>query len=370
MIIERDWILLDSNSLLKSLYLEETAGNPSFTPLAWRWVRELENLLVRLHESFGWTYVNLASLQSEVTWSLTGRLDNWRENLFLTSKRGFLLAPTSEEYATLLMKRLCPSGGKIFQSSFKYRDELRSRGLSRTREFLMKDAYSAVRDFPTALAVLRQVHMMYQSFFNKIGLPVLTCKSYDLAMSKDAISFEFIVEHQLGEGRFVREESSEHGINYNLIDVDGEVKGFEVGHIFYLGNHYAKTLRYVNKDKPYEMGSYGVGLTRLLEVKLIKEGHLSWEGISPWRMLILYSGSSSLITYFRLFSNLNKIALVKVNRHVNKNFSFSKKFLANIPLCVVRSNHIVLLLKQRKLKVNLRNLKLTQLISLCDSLLH
>ena len=139
----------------------------------------------------------------------------------------------------------------------------------------MKDAYSAVEGFSNAISTLRQVHSIYQSFFNRISLPVSTCKSCDLAMGKDAISFEFIVEHQSGEGKFVKKQSHEHGIDYSLIDSEGEVRGFEVGHIFYLGNQYAKTLGYLHGTEPYEMGSYGVGITRLLEVKLIKEGRLS-----------------------------------------------------------------------------------------------
>lgn len=370
MIIGRNWILLDGDSLLKNLYLEETAGNPSFTPLAWRWIKELENLLVKFHESAGWTHVNLASLQSRDVWNSTDRLSNWRQNLFLTSNEKFLLAPTSEEYATLLMKRLCPNGGRIFQSSFKYRNELRSRGLSRTREFLMKDAYSAVEGVSNAIVTLRQVHSIYRSFFNRIGLPVSTCKSCDLAMGKDAISFEFIVEHQLGEGKFVKEQSHEHGIDYSLIDSEGEVRGFEVGHIFYLGNQYAKTLRYLHGTEPYEMGSYGIGITRLLEVKLIKEGRLSWKGISPWKVLVLYNGSCSLITYLRLLSSLRKVALIKVYKHVNKNFSFSKRFLSDIPLCLVRLDSLTLFLNRRKVRINLSKLNLTQLTFLCDSLLH
>lgn len=140
----------------------------------------------------------------------------------------------------------------------------------------MKDAYSAHKTTEEALDTLKRVSLTYLRFFKRIGLPVKICNSQDLAMSQDAISFEFVLEDSRGEGKFTLEEGTKHGVDYSLNDVEGEVKGFEIGHIFYLGDVYSKSFNYLSAQGiPLKMGSYGIGLTRLLEVKLLHEEKLS-----------------------------------------------------------------------------------------------
>jgi prolyl-tRNA synthetase len=118
-----------------------------------------------------------------------------------------LLSPTCEElYTDLFDKAYANSlrAGrtiKIYQINYKFRKELRPRGMARTREFIMKDGYSISREHSEALNILFQIYRQYVNIFNALGLEVKIGAIDDDSMG-DGITYEFVVPTDSGEGKY------------------------------------------------------------------------------------------------------------------------------------------------------------------------
>ena len=209
----------------------------------------------------------------------------------------------------------------LYQIQWKFRDEIRPRfGVMRCREFLMKDNYSFDLTKQDAAKSYDNMFKCYLDIFKKIGLKIIPVMADPGAIGGD-LSHEFHLISESGDNNILYEKrigdinNLDHNTSFsklrNLYSVTEDeynkknklpldklikTKGIEVGHIFYFGTKYSDKLgAYVldNKGKKVtvEMGSYGIGISRLVAA-VIESSHdnkgIIWpKSIAPFKIGII-----------------------------------------------------------------------------------
>jgi prolyl-tRNA synthetase len=161
---------------------QHMAGVYSYLPLGFRVVNKIENIIREEMDNIGGQELRLPSLHSATNWKKTGRWDTY-DTLFKfkshLSKLDLAISPTHEEVVTPLVKGHAFSYKDLpiapYQIETKFRDETRpTLGLSRLREFRMKDMYS----FHTTKEDLYNFYDIakdaYWNIFERVGLKELT----------------------------------------------------------------------------------------------------------------------------------------------------------------------------------------------------
>lgn len=153
-------------------------GLYAFLPLALRSVRKVEEIVREEMNAIGSQEILMPITQPAEIWKQSERWDVYGEEMFkLNDRHGheYCLGPTHEELVTVLTKMDTSSYKQLpvslYQIQNKYRDEKRPRfGLMRSREFIMKDAYTFDMDEE---GLDRQYHLMYDAYtriFTRCGL--------------------------------------------------------------------------------------------------------------------------------------------------------------------------------------------------------
>lgn len=170
---------IPTHDLLQKLgYIHQhSSGLVHWLPLGLRTLRSVESIVRNRILQAGGLEVSLSTLSSKSMWEKTGRLQN--KELFKlkdAKDKEYVLAPTCEEEITQLISSYASSYKDLpllaFQISRKYRDELRPRGgLLRSREFLMKDAYSFDISETEAMRTFDKVNTAYRAIFTDLKVP-------------------------------------------------------------------------------------------------------------------------------------------------------------------------------------------------------
>lgn len=165
--------------MLRAGLIRKAAGGIySYLPLGWRVIRKLEAIIREEMEAKGAQEIMMPIVQPAEIWQETGRWDVFGPEMFRLQDvhgRDFCLGPTHEEMITTLVRDEVRSYKQLplnlFQIQNKYRDERRPRfGLMRSREFIMKDAYSFDVDEAGADVAYRGMYEAYTNIFNRCGL--------------------------------------------------------------------------------------------------------------------------------------------------------------------------------------------------------
>lgn len=208
--------------LLRAGYIrQEAAGVYSFLPLGLRLVRKIQAIVREEMDRAGAQELALPLLQPGEPWQRTGRWEIYGRELFrLKDRHGrdFCLAPTHEELITGLAGREVKSYRQLplilYQVQNKYRDEPRPRGgLLRSREFLMKDAYSFDAGPNGMEESYRRMYDAYCRILDRCGLHWLAVEASGGAIGGTQ-THEFMVPSDVGEADIVR--CSECGYAANL----------------------------------------------------------------------------------------------------------------------------------------------------------
>ena len=179
------------------------AGLYCFTPLGWRVMRRIENIIREEMDLSGAQEVHLPALQPIENWQQTGRAEAMGQTLFRLAdrkERGFVLGPTHEEVMSFLASRTIQSYRDLpvtlYQIQTKFRDEQRPRGgLVRLREFTMKDAYSFDTDWDTLDASYNAAFAAYIRIFERAGVPVIPVAADSGAIGgKESQEFIFLTD--------------------------------------------------------------------------------------------------------------------------------------------------------------------------------
>lgn len=196
---------LESHKLLLRAGLVTTfaAGLYAFTPLGWRVIRKIEQIIRDEMDATGAQEVRLPELNPVELWEQSGRAQTMGQTLFRLAdrkERGFVLGPTHEEGMSFLASRHIQSYRDLpvtlYQIETKFRDEQRPRGgLVRLREFTMKDAYSFDTSWETLDASYAAAYDAYVRIFTRAGVPVIPVAADSGAIGgKESQEFIYLTE--------------------------------------------------------------------------------------------------------------------------------------------------------------------------------
>ncbi len=201
------------------------SGLYNWLPLGLRTLRKVERIVREEMDNAGAMEVLMPAIQPAELWQESGRWEQYGPELLRVNdrhNREFCVGPTHEEVITDLIRREIKSYKQLpanfYQIQTKFRDEIRPRfGVMRSREFIMKDAYS----FHVGQESLQQtydvMHTAYSNIFNRLGLdfrPVLA----DTGSIGGAKSHEFHVLASSGEDDIAFSNSSDYAANVELAE--------------------------------------------------------------------------------------------------------------------------------------------------------
>lgn len=270
--------------LAKAGYISQVAaGVYALLPLAVRSLQKIEQVVREEMNSIGGNEVVFSALQPKSTWEKSGRWDdeNFRQIVYIDQDADMTFGATHEEPMSIAVKEKVQSYRDLpvilYQFQTKFRKELRAKsGLLRGREFRMKDLYSFHPDNESHHEFYESAATAYLRVFKRLGLDAYRVKASGGVFSKE-YSDEFQVICPTGEDEILVNHKTKTGFNKEVeADISvaekdklERVKAIEVGNIFHLGSKYSDAfdLKYLNKDgvrKSIVMGSYGIGITRLL----------------------------------------------------------------------------------------------------------
>ena len=300
---------------------QQAAGIYSWLPIGKR-VLEKVNAIVREEQNrAGAIEILMPTIQSAELWQESGRYDDYGKEMLRISdrqERPMLYGPTNEEIVTDIFRGYVRSYRdlplNLYHIQFKFRDEIRPRfGTMRSREFLMKDAYSFDIDQARARHSYNKMFVAYLRTFARMGLRSVPMRADTGPIGGD-LSHEFIILADTGESEiFCHKEYLGYdipNIGTDFEDVGGlqeivnkwtalyaatsemhdaeafeqiadgdrlSARGIEVGHIFYFGTKYSDPMKATvtgpdGKEHAVHMGSYGIGPTRLVPA-IIEASH-------------------------------------------------------------------------------------------------
>jgi len=199
---------IDSHRLLvrAGLARKVAGGLYAYLPLGMRSLRKIQQIVREEMDRAGALEIVTPILQPAELWRTTGRWDTMGPNMFKLRDRGeheFALGPTAEEVFTDLAKGLVSSYRQlpvtIYQMQWKFRDETRPRfGLMRSKEFLMKDAYSFDVDAEGADRSYWNMYHAYERIYARCGLKAVPVQA-DGGDMGDSLTHEFHVLADAGE---------------------------------------------------------------------------------------------------------------------------------------------------------------------------
>jgi len=323
--------------LRAGLVRQTAAGIYAWLPIGFRVLKKIEQIVREEQDRAGAIEMLMPTLQSADLWRQSGRYDAYGPEMLRIKDRHdreMLYGPTNEEMITDIFKEGAKSyrdlPRTLYHIQWKFRDEVRPRfGVMRGREFLMKDAYSFDLDEAGARQSYYRQLLAYLRTFQRMGIRAVPMKAASGPIGGD-LSHEFIVLAPTGESEVFYDAAFEEfdwaqadlsyedgaglealfnqvSSTYSATDEThdparwGEVaadrqrqgRGIEVGHIFYFGTKYSASmgLKVSGPDGSMvypEMGSYGVGVSRLVGA-IIEASHddngIIWpEAVAPWKV--------------------------------------------------------------------------------------
>lgn len=224
--IPSDAVVVSHQYMLKAGMMRKVSnGLYAFLPLALRSVRKVEDIVREEMNAIGSQEILMPITQPAEIWKQSERWDVYGEEMFkLNDRHGheYCLGPTHEELVTVLAKMDTSSYKQLpvslYQIQNKYRDEKRPRfGLMRSREFIMKDAYTFDMDEE---GLDKQYHLMYDAYtriFTRCGLhfrPVLA----DSGAIGGSGSHEFEVIADSGEADIVYCKDCDFAANIEAVE--------------------------------------------------------------------------------------------------------------------------------------------------------
>ena len=371
---------------------QASAGIYSWLPLGFKIMKKIEQVVREEQNSIGAQEMLMPTIQSAEIWKESGRYEDYGEEMLRITdrqKREMLYGPTNEEQITEIFRTSVKSYKLLpqifYHIQWKFRDELRPRfGVMRCREFYMKDAYSFDLNENDATVSYNKMFYAYLKTFNRLGLKSIPMKAETGPIGGD-LSHEFIILAETGESKIfadkrifdvpiekyknernslikMRDDFSKFYAvtdeKFNSTDFDKNVKkndqiktkGIEVGHIFYFGDKYSKSMNCSVDTKDgkktfVKMGSYGIGVSRLvaaiIEAKFINE-KMKWpKAIAPFDVVIIpvinKNDNSNIEKANKIYNSLKEKGIDVLLDDVDESISnkFKKHDLIGIPYQIV-----------------------------------
>lgn len=210
--VSRQASIVSHRLLLQAGFIRQlSAGRYTLLPLGLRVCQKIENIIRSEVEKTGAQELIVPTLHPIELWQQANRDKKFGDAMMrVTDRNGakFTLSATAEVIMLDLVKKFSPSYKdlpiNIYQFSQKFRDEARpSGGLLRTREFVMKDAYSFHANQKDLQVTYKKYWQAYENIATKLDLKVIAVESDNGAIG-GSISHEFMVESEVGEDIIVK----------------------------------------------------------------------------------------------------------------------------------------------------------------------
>ncbi len=326
--------------LRAGLVRQESSGIYAWLPLGLRVLKKVNQIIREEQDRTGALELLMPTIQSADLWRESGRYEAYgKEMLRIADRhdREMLFGPTNEEMVTSIFRTHAKSYRdlplNLYHIQWKFRDEVRPRfGVMRSREFLMKDAYSFDLDKAAARHSYNKMFVAYLRTFARFGLKSIPMQADTGPIGGD-LSHEFIILADTGESEvFCHKDYLEFTpppVTTNFDDVAGlqatvdlwtslyaatsekhdaaaydaiaaekrvSARGIEVGHIFYFGTKYSDPMKaHVQgpdgKPVTVHMGSYGIGPSRvvagIIEASHDKDGIIWPVTVAPFEAAVV-----------------------------------------------------------------------------------
>lgn len=319
-----------SHSLMlrSGMIRQQASGIYTWLPLGLKVLKNVENIVRKHMNEAGAIELLMPCIQPAELWKQSGRYEAYgKETMIITDRHNneLLLGPTAEEVISSILHETIQSYRdlpKIFYNiQLKFRDEIRPRfGVMRSREFLMKDAYSFDIDKEHSLETYNKMYVAYIKAFREMGVSVIPVNADNGAIG-GSLSHEFHILADTGESAIFYDNrfdviAEDTSINLHLMQslyaaADDKHKpdecpipedklvskrGIEVGHIFNFGCKYSEAMdvkvsNSKSEEVALEMGSYGIGISRtvagIIEAHHDEKGIIWPESVAPFKASII-----------------------------------------------------------------------------------
>ena len=371
---------------------QSSAGIYSWLPLGFKVMKKIEQIVREEQNAIGAQEMLMPTIQSAEIWKESGRYNDYGEEMLrIKDRQGreMLYGPTNEELITDVFRSSVKSYKSLpqilYHIQWKFRDEIRPRfGVMRCKEFFMKDAYSFDLTDDDAKKSYNKMFFSYLKTFNRLGLKAIPMAADTGPIGGD-LSHEFIILAETGESQIYADKRifeidlKKYDFSDNSLsqirkdftniyaatdekfdekkfndDVDKKnqvkTKGIEVGHIFYFGDKYSKSMNCLIDDKSgkkisVKMGSYGIGVSRLVGATIeanYNNGIMKWpRSISPFDVVIIPSvtknNKENLQKAEKIYLELKKQNIDVLLDDVDENMSnkFKKHDLIGVPYQII-----------------------------------
>jgi len=350
---------------------KEMAGVYAYLPLGLQVIENIKQIVREEMNNIGGSELIMTNLQRQDLWEKTDRwsddvVDIWfKTELKNGSKVG--LAWSHEEPITDMMRNYINSYRdlpvNVYQFQNKLRNELRAKsGIMRGREFIMKDFYSYSRNEEEHDKIYSEVTKAYDRVFDRVGLGDITYVTSASGGAFTKYSHEFQTITDAGEDTIYVDKAKKVAINeevYNdeaLAELGLSKEGLEkttsaeIANIFSFGTDKSEQLGLTftdedGQDKPVVLGSYGIGITRLMGViaeHFSDEKGLVWPiSVAPAKVYLASVGESEAVKNQadKLYDDLLKsgISVIYDDRDTRPGQKFGDADLMGIPYRVVVS---------------------------------
>jgi len=298
---------------------QQAAGIYSWLPLGKRVLDKVNAIIREEQNRAGAQEIMMPTIQSADLWIESGRYNDYGQEMLRIRDRhdrALLYGPTNEEMVTDIFRSHVRSYRdlplNLYHLQWKFRDEVRPRfGVMRSREFLMKDAYSFDLDYEGARAAYNRMFVAYLRTFSRFGLKPIPMRAETGPIGGD-LSHEFIILADTGEsavycdrqlldlpipgedtdfmgdlspifeawtGPYAATDDMHDAAAFEEVPQEQRVsaRGIEIGHIFYFGTKYSAPMRALVANQegemvPVHMGSYGIGPSRVVAA-IIEASH-------------------------------------------------------------------------------------------------
>ena len=222
---------IDSHKLMlrAGMIRKMAAGIYNYMPIGLKVLKNIEEIVrEEMNTAGAQEFLASAVLPAEL-WQESGRWDVYGDEMFRLkdrNNRDFCLGPTHEEVFTDIARNEIKSYKQLpvnlYQIQTKYRDERRPRfGIMRSREFIMKDAYSFDKDQAGLDVSYDKMHDAYVKIFNRCGIDA-KCVEADSGAIGGANSAEFMVKSEVGEDDVVFCSACDYAANIEKAEATPE----------------------------------------------------------------------------------------------------------------------------------------------------
>lgn len=398
--IPADEVAKNAQLLIKAGFIhKEMAGVYDYLPLGFRVVEKIKQIVREEMNAIGGQELIMSSLQKKDTWVNTKRWDDEVVDVWFKSQLKDLTEVGfgwSHEEPIVEMAKQHLSSYKdlpiaMYQFQTKLRNELRSKsGIMRGREFVMKDMYSICADAKQHDEFYNATIKAYKRVFDRLGIGKDTYVTFASGGAFTQFSHEFQTICDAGEDVIYLHRGKNIAVNEEVMSDESlaklgidrkdleAVKSAEVGNIFNFGTQKSKEMDFAftaenGERKLVHLGSYGIGVTRLMGVlveKFADEKGMIWPAIvAPAQVYIARLGENAAVVRAAddLYNDLTKkgVEVLYDDRDLRPGEKFADADLFGIPYRVVVSDKLV---ESQKYELKERTLQKLEVLSKSDVL--